>query len=334
MGFFTRALAGVGGAAAGMANKYIDEELMQQRAAALAEIQIKTAATMRADADAFNSDPTRVARDRANAVANEEAIGGAKNRTALAGEEARATSKTLQQAAIDNQNAVVLGTVDAQIKAANAIMDGTAPAKLKAKVDEAAAMLPLEIKKAYAVADAHARATQSHQKTPGAEFAAKLEVIRNTLGRDLTEPEKLGLLGITKATRDPELDTETVVREKMNPDGTVTKTTSKQVRRPGQGGGDESPYADGTELRDKNNKVYVVKDGQPVPKDAGGGSLAAKAAARAPAGPTPSEQIGMERLVAAAAPKGYTQRGKMFQKGGTGPLYTPEELAKELGLEW
>jgi len=35
------------------------------------------------------------------------------------------------------------------------------------------------------------------------------------------------------AARDPELDTQTVTEEKMNPDGTITKVVRKEVRRPG-----------------------------------------------------------------------------------------------------
>lgn len=45
------------------------------------------------------------------------------------------------------------------------------------------------------------------------------------------------------AARDPELDTQTVVEEKLNPDGTTTKTTRKEVRRPGNGS-QEAPADD------------------------------------------------------------------------------------------
>lgn len=43
------------------------------------------------------------------------------------------------------------------------------------------------------------------------------------------------------AARDPELDTQTVTEEKINPDGSVTKVQRKEVRRPGAAGGDNKP---------------------------------------------------------------------------------------------
>lgn len=69
--------------------------------------------------------------------------------------------------------------------------------------------------------------------------------------------------------RDPEFDKVVVTEEKMNPDGSTTKTQRTEQRKAGHGGGsDKAPYADGTELKGKDGKVYVVQDGQPVPKQA------------------------------------------------------------------
>lgn len=42
-----------------------------------------------------------------------------------------------------------------------------------------------------------------------------------------------------QGTRDPELDTETITTEKENPDGSTTKTTRKEVRKPGQRGSND-----------------------------------------------------------------------------------------------
>ncbi|MBQ1765097.1 MAG: hypothetical protein IIZ92_19670 [Aquincola sp.] len=100
---FTRALAGVGKEAAGIASKYIDESLAQSRAQMLADLQVQTAGRMRAEEDAFKNDPTRVARDRQNQVDNIKAIGGAQNLVALEGERAKATDTELQAALTKNE---------------------------------------------------------------------------------------------------------------------------------------------------------------------------------------------------------------------------------------
>lgn len=71
------------------------------------------------------------------------------------------------------------------------------------------------------------------------------------------------------AARDPELDTVTVKRTATDEKGNITETTEKRVRRPGsEGGGEEAPYADGTELRGKDGNIYVVQNGRPVLKNA------------------------------------------------------------------
>lgn len=61
---FGRAAAGAGAAVAGLANKYIDEEIAANKAQTLANIQLDMERRRREDEDAFKNDPTRVARDR------------------------------------------------------------------------------------------------------------------------------------------------------------------------------------------------------------------------------------------------------------------------------
>lgn len=202
------------------------------------------------------------------------------DKAALDAKVSEASSPELRQANIDNVNSLTLGTVDARVAAENALVNGTAPAKLQAAVAQATALLPIEIKRAYALADAAGSASERHRQQPGAELEAKLAIVEKTLGRKLTEQEQLGLLGLAKA-RDPELDTQTVTEEKMNPDGTTTKTTRKEVRRPGQSAsGESAPYPDGTELRDKSGAIFVVRGGVPTPKNAEQPKPEAKPAAK------------------------------------------------------
>lgn len=60
--------------------------------------------------------------------------------------------------------------------------------------------------------------------------------------------------------RDPDLDTMTVTDEKMNPDGTTTKTTRKEVRRPGHGATGQASGAPAVGTEDDG---YVFNGGNP-----------------------------------------------------------------------
>ena len=95
--------------------------------------------------------------------------------------------------------------------------------------------------------------------------------------------------------RDPELDTQTVVEKKIDPaTGSETTTTRKEVRRPGAGGSGGAPYPDGTELKGKDGKVYVVTGGQPVLKEQATAKPATPSAK--PATPSLIDRAGAERL--------------------------------------
>lgn len=232
---FGRALAGAGQAGAAIANKYIDEDLAKQRAQAFADIQ--HANTVRAE-EYQQSAP--VQERRASNAANQTLLQAAAGRKA----KTEGMGDAGYQAALDAESDAETGR---KVKSANQVLEGTTDAEVKrntaigtAKTDEdirrATAMLPLEVKKAYAVADAAGRASARNREAPGADLQAKLRIVRDTLGRDLTEPEKLGLLGLAKG-RDPELDTETI--KTVDP-ATGAETTRKQVRRPGAGGPTEA----------------------------------------------------------------------------------------------
>jgi hypothetical protein len=62
--------------------------------------------------------------------------------------------------------------------------------------------------------------------------------------------------------RDPELDTQTVTEEKINPDGTTTKTVRKEVRKPGNG----TAAAPGAPAVGTEVSGFVFKGGDPNDK--------------------------------------------------------------------
>ena len=64
------------------------------------------------------------------------------------------------------------------------------------------------------------------------------------------------------APRDPELDTQTITDEKINPDGTTTKTVRKEVRKPGNG----TAAAPGAPAVGTEVNGYVFKGGDPNDK--------------------------------------------------------------------
>ena len=286
------ALGGFGAAAEDLGNRYIDQNLQLQKAQALADLQRVTAGNIRSDEDAFRNDPTRVARDRGNRVADITAEGDARNATALKGKVAEASNADLTQAQVDRENAILKGTTQAKIDATNAVTTGTSKAKVDAELAELNGTMGAKAKAAGMMARASdlnggERAARTallnmdvKDKQRLGDLYDKFTAISNDAS--LTDDQKAMALkpvstsiqaikaknGAGGPARDPELDTETIVDEKLNPDGTTTKTTRKQVRRPGDGSGPAAPYADGTELKGKDGKTYIVQGGKPVLKQA------------------------------------------------------------------
>ena len=109
------------------------------------------------------------------------------------------------------------------------------------------------------------------------------------------------------APRDPELDTTTTETTKMLPDGTTVKTTAKEVRKAAGQGDDKAPYPDGTELKGKDGKTYVVQGGQPVLKDA-----ATKPAPKAAAPAAPADDMAGIKF----SGDGYTFNGVTYATPG------------------
>lgn len=101
--------------------------------------------------------------------------------------------------------------------------------------------------------------------------------------------------------KDPELDTVTTEKTTTDDKGNTTKTTTKEVRRPGRGGDEKAPYADGTELRGKDGKLYVVQGGQPVLKEAA-------------AAPAPKKEGGMLGTAPASQPPELSATDKGIQQ--------------------
>lgn len=211
------ALAGAGAGAAQIANSYIDAEIQQEKARALADIQYANSVKL----DQYNLSKPRQDALTAAEAARERAVGAARNETTLAGKVAEAGNKDLRQAKIDDANEFAKGTQQTRIDVENAIVTGTASAKIKAEADRAAALLPLEIRRAYALADAAAKASASRREAPGAELTAKLAIVEKTLDRPLTEQEKLGLFGLSKSV---ETDKVTTTEETIDPETGSTKT--------------------------------------------------------------------------------------------------------------
>ena len=246
-----RALSGAGEGVARLGGKYIDEELAQQRAQALADIQRATAGKMRGDEFAFQNDPTNVA-----------------TRNATARTTALDAGKTAQQVEMDRLQNVPLAEA----------------ARGKAKSDADAAHKTQKDQLTADASDSNYLAAVGKVKLADPEIAARIAASRasaasagasaglaraQTEGVNQSNAEKKKLDGLyeqastilsdasindderTKrfgkvqqqitlmksktgtSVRDPELDTETVVEKTMDKDGNETTTTRKQVRRPG-----------------------------------------------------------------------------------------------------
>lgn len=258
-----RAVAGGATAAVQLSNKYIDEELSIQRAQALADIQRANGQRMREDEDAFQNDPTRVARDRQR-----------KRDDALA---AGKTARDVELEGLTDPNYQGAKRTKAQEDAA---------AARREKVADIEATTPAEVNRTAQTAEAQAKA-QAKYREPRAgsasDVADKVRAIEKALGRPLSEAEKLTALGLVKG-RDPELDTETVTVEELQPDGTVKKVQRKQVRRPGQEA--DAPAEDPLKAAmDKARAEKAAKDGAKKPTAAAPGGTAAAPAAAAPAAP-------------------------------------------------
>lgn len=208
-----RALSGAGEGVARLGGKYIDEELAQQRAQALADIQRATAGKMRGDEFAFQNDPNNVATRNATARTTALAAGAAGREAELQG-----LNDTGYQGAKRSK------------------ADSDAADDTRRKGESIDALAPKEAARAGLMAGAAAKETAKYREPrhdAAGEIAKKVKAIEDVLGRPLNEKEKMGVLGLVKAGS--EYDTEKVTEETMNPDGTVRKVERTQRRKAGEG---------------------------------------------------------------------------------------------------
>lgn len=150
------ALGGAGAGVAGIASRYVDEEIQQRRAQALAELQHQT---MVRGEEYTQSAPVQERR-----LGNERNLLKMRNATALEGKVAEASDPGLRQAKIDERVGYLQGTTQAEVDAQNTITTGTAGARLQADKERMAALTPLEIARAAGVSDAQWRAREKYDQ--------------------------------------------------------------------------------------------------------------------------------------------------------------------------
>lgn len=181
MSGFGRALAGLGAGAAGLASRYIDEELAQQRAQALSDIQFANA---KRTEQWQQSDEVQTPR-----LMNQRKALEMQNQVTLQGKESEASSPTLRQARVDNEVAMLEGTTPARIAAENALVEGTAGTKLDAERTRRLVLDPMDVKKAGGMADAQWHARDKYdQRLDG----------RSGKGPKMSEAGKLQLQDVNK----------------------------------------------------------------------------------------------------------------------------------------
>ncbi len=126
MSLFSRALGGAGSAAASIANQYLTEELAQQRAQVIADIQRNSHMQTLRETDAYTNDPTRRAGLRG--MANEDALAAAGTADTIALN--RAGNTALTEAEIARANRIKSGTVATDAESAAIVTRAQERAKL------------------------------------------------------------------------------------------------------------------------------------------------------------------------------------------------------------
>lgn len=170
---FGRALAGGGKGAAELANKYLDDELIQQRQQAFLDMQRVSRNQERADADAFNNDPARVERDRQRRRDDALAAGKTAEEVQLSAN----TNQPLQQSRRDLKAGDAAG--DRQIELDRLTDQSLNAARRNVAADDAAASA--QIKNDQTIADANnpqLLAAGAKIKLADPEIAARIALAR------------------------------------------------------------------------------------------------------------------------------------------------------------
>lgn len=145
----SRFAGGVGGAAASIASKYMDEELAAQRAQTFADIQRESSLRTDRELDSQRNAPERLARDRENARQGVLAKASAEREAVTAGVNDPAYQDALDQNTLMDARRRARGEVE--------VIEGTKGAKLTAEQERIRALLPFEKEKAEALADVEVR---------------------------------------------------------------------------------------------------------------------------------------------------------------------------------
>jgi hypothetical protein len=239
MSMLGRAFAGFGAGVSSLASRYIDEELQANRLKLHTELQHQAAVRM----DQYNLSPERQAALQSAEGGMIKARLGATNAATVENELANAGNANLQDtrkrlkddesaADIERERKRIEGLTPAQVTAERERAKARADVELQALKDR----LPLEVQRAYAMADAQGKASAKYRERPPS-IQDKMADTEKALGRALTEPEKLALIGLAKQGKDPELDVVTIERTAEDGKGGTVKTTEKRTRRPGAAGG-------------------------------------------------------------------------------------------------
>ena len=199
MSLFARALSGAAQGVAQVTNKWIDEDIAQQRAQFIAELQRTTATNIRNDQAAFD--------DARAPVLQERELGRAK-----------ALARTQREIELEALNDKPLQD------AKTARADADADAEIRRKLRAGEKLLPFEQKRAKALAEADAGTRAKYREAPP-DVLQKVAQIEKVLGRSLNEQEKLAMMGLAAKGRDPETGYETVKET------TMTDTGQREVTR-------------------------------------------------------------------------------------------------------
>ena len=227
-----------------------DEAMLQQRARVLAEIQRESAKLNRQDALDFETDPNNLT--RRNAADKSRAI--AAGETAREVETARVGDTALNEAqrkkaADDAAAAKKIADDQAMAEAGNKpLLDAKAKIKLADPV-VAAQVASLKASANASNTNAGLLATQTDSAKLDIADKKRLGELYDEANEALTDPKLtddergkkvatiLQQATLIKPKNATELDTQTITEERQNEDGSTTKTTRKEVRRPGASGG-------------------------------------------------------------------------------------------------
>lgn len=253
MSIFGRMIAGSGAGAAQIAGKYIDEEISNNRAKFLSDLEQQSFEKR----DQYQNSDAVVGRNRANKVADETAVGAARNTVELAGKRAQAMDTELTQAEAGRSAFLKKAEATAlreTTKDAGADTEFLA-AQGKIKLADPEVAERIDASRASA-SSAYASATESGARTEGIRLnnadKKTLDALYAKASTIVSDPkltdeqrgqefgkvqQQIGLMkskGAPAGTADPTRDTVKITEEEMLPGGGSRKTERTEVRRGGQ----------------------------------------------------------------------------------------------------